>query len=207
MKNTTMGKVGSTITGLAIISFAVSMIVGLFLDTIFVSCFSSIFIALGFVPFMAALNTISADKSQKACQISAMCFATVYAVLVFIVYYAECTTVRLNAELSEETISVISYGHLGSLFFNYDLLGYAFMALSTFLTGLNLKVFDKSSKLLKILLMIHGVFFISCLFVPMFPIFTPGVSSSVGTILLLIWCIYFLPICVLGYQYFAKHQI
>lgn len=204
MKNTTLGKFGAAITGCAVLAFAISMIIGLFSNTIFASCLSSMFIAIGFIPFMAAINSSNNDRTYKSCSISAMCFAAVYAVLIFIVYYAECTTIHLNTSLSEETLSIISYGHLGSLFFNYDLLGYAFMALSTFLTGLNLKSSNKSEKCLKALLMIHGVFFISCLFVPMFPVFTSETDSLIGTILLEIWCIYFMPICILGYRYFAN---
>lgn len=202
MKNIVLGKIGSAVTGLSVLSFAISMIFGLFQNTIFASCLSSIFIAIGFIPFMAALNAGS-DKENKACGTVAMCFASIYAVLVFIVYYSECTTVRMNTDLSKEALSIISYGHLGSLFFNYDLLGYAFMALSTFFTGLNIKASDKKSKWLKALLMIHGIFFISCLFVPMFPVFTSGTDSLIGTILLEVWCIYFLPICILGYKYFS----
>lgn len=205
MKNVNVGKIGSAITGLSVLAFAILMIAGLFTDAIFACCLSSIFIAIGFIPFMAALNACNAEK-QSACSISAMCFAVVYAVLVFIVYYAECTTVRMNTDLSGEALSIVSYGHLGSLFFNYDLLGYAFMALSTFLTGLSFKAVDKNGRILKLLLMIHGVFFISCLFVPMFPVFTDGTSNLVGTILLEIWCLYFLPICILGYKYFVQQN-
>lgn len=196
MKNTTFGKIGSAVTGLAVLAFAISMIFGLFLNTIFASCLSSIFIAIGFIPFMAALNENN-DKENKSCGVVAMCFASIYAVLVFIVYYAECTTVHMNTGLSEEVLSIISYGNTGSLFFNYDLLGYAFMALSTFFTGLNIKAVDKKSKCLKILLMIHGIFFVSCFFVPMFPVFTSETDDIFGTILLEVWCIYFLPICIL----------
>lgn len=204
MKNTTVGKIGSFITGLAVLAFAISMLIGLFLDAIFASCLSSMFIAIGFLPFMIALYSINEEKEKKASGIAGIAFAVVYAVLVFIVYYAECTTIRMNTGLSKETLSIISYGHLGSLFFNYDLLGYAFMALATFLVGSTMNVDNRNEKYLKAMLMIHGVFFISCLFMPMFPIFTVGTSNVMGTIILEIWCIYFLPICILGYRYFDK---
>lgn len=204
MKNTALGKLGAAVTGCAVFAFAIFMVIGLFSKMLFACCLSSIFIAIGFIPFMAALNA-SNDKNRSACGTAAMCFAAIYAVLIFIVYYAECTTIHMNTNsLSEETLSIISYGYTGSLFFNYDLLGYAFMALSTFFTGLNLKASEKKSKWLKALLTIHGVFFISCLFVPMFPVFTPGTDNLFGTILLEIWCAYFIPICILGYKYFAN---
>lgn len=205
MENASVGKTGSAIMGLSILAFAISMFAGLFTNAMFACCLSSIFIAIGFIPFMAAINAHNTEK-QSACTISAMCFAVIYAILIFLVYYAECTTVRMNTDLSEETLSIISFGHLGSLFFNYDLLGYAFMALSTFLTGLSFKAVDKNGRILKLLLMIHGVFFISCLFVPVFPVFTDGTGNLAGTLLLEIWCLYFLPICILGYKYFAEQN-
>lgn len=199
-----MGKIGSFITGAAVLAFAISMIIGLFSDALFASCLSSMFIAIGFLPFMIALYSLNEEKEKKACGIAGIAFAIIYAILIFIVYYAECTTIRMNEGLSEETLSIISYGHLGSLFFNYDLLGYAFMALSTFLLGTTINAGNKRDKCFKAMLMIHGIFFICCLFIPMFPVFTAGTSNLIGTILLEIWCIYFLPICVLGYGYFNE---
>ncbi len=206
MTNTTVGRIGSAVTGLAVLAFAVSMIFGLFSDALFASCLSSMFIAIGFLPFMSALYSLNAEEDRKACGLAGVGFGAVYAVLVLLVYYAQCTTIHLNPGLSEETLSIIDYGHLGSLFFNYDLLGYGFMALSTFLIGSVLKAENGEGKWLKRMLMVHGVFFVSCFFVPMFPVFTAGTSNAVGTILLEVWCIYFLPICVLGYRYFARRK-
>ncbi len=99
---------------------------------------------------------------------------------------------------------IIDYGNTGSLFFNYDLLGYAFMALSTFFGGFLVDKSKKCGKPLAIMLKIHGIFFLSCLFVPMFPVFT-GASgdAAAGTVLLEIWCLYFMPICFFGYRYFG----
>ena len=206
MENRTFGKLGAAVTGASVFAFAVSMLLGLFVDTLFLSCLASMFIAIGFVAFMAALYVQGAAPGRKAAGITGMAFGGVYAVLVLLVYFAQCTTVRLNQNLSREALSIISYGYLGSLFFNYDLLGYAFMALSTFLMGLTLAPETGTGKALKTLLMVHGVFFLSCLFVPMFPVFTPGTSSLVGTLLLEVWCLYFLPVCVLGFRYFAGEK-
>lgn len=202
MNNRSLGKIGSAVTGIATFCFALTMIIGLFTDFFFAGCFVCIFLAIGFVLFMAALNS-SEDQMQKGCQIAAMSFASIYAVFIFIVYFAQCTTIRLNTHLSEEALSIISYSHLGSLFFNYDLLGYGFMALSTFLTGLSFKAENKGDHILRKLLMIHGVFFLCCLIVPMFPVFDESSASYItGVVLLEIWCAYFLPICLLGYKHF-----
>jgi hypothetical protein len=83
------------------------------------------------------------------------------------------------------------------------------MALSTFFTGLTVKVKDSSDKWLKALLMIHGVFFLGCFFMPIWGIFKPveaGEMGMGGAIALIIWCIYFLPIGVLAYRHFSKSE-
>ncbi len=206
MNNNAMGKIGAAVTGLAVLSFAVSMVVGLFSNTIFASCLASIFIAIGFIPFMVSLVSKSKNANRKAVGMTGILFAAVYAVIIFLVYYAEITTVRMNPLLSDETLSIISYGHLGSLFFNYDLLGYAFMGLSTFLVAFTLAPKSKGDRVLRGLLWGHGAFFLSCLFVPLFPVFTAGTSQVPGTILLEIWCAYFLPVCLLGYNTFRTKQ-
>ncbi len=206
--NKTFGKISSIITGLAVLSFAISMIIGLFFNTLFLSCLSSIFIAIGFVGFMISIYSINEDKEKKSIALTGIAFSIIYATIVFLVYYSECTTIRLNSNLSEETLSIISYGKTGSLFFNYDLLGYAFMALSTFLISFTIKNTEvKSNKVLKYMLLIHGIFFFACLIMPMFPIFTAGTSSIFGTVVLEVWCLYFLPICILGNKYFSTEKI
>lgn len=39
---------------------------------------------------------------MKALGISGIAFGIIYAILIFIVYYAQCTTISLNANLSNE---------------------------------------------------------------------------------------------------------
>lgn len=199
--NRVVGKTGAAVTGLAVLAFALSMVIA---PSIFVSCFASMFIAIGFVPFMCALFAVNKQPQYKAVGYTGIAFAVVYVVIILLVYYAQCTTVRMNTALSEETLSIISYGHLGSLFFNYDLLGYAFMGLSTFLIGFTVQANTKPQKVLQWMLWLHGVFFISCLLMPLFPVFKADTGSAVGTILLEIWCLYFLPVCILGYRYFQN---
>ncbi len=206
LRNNTMGKIGALVTGMAVLSFAVSMIFGLFYNTIFASCLASVFIAIGFIPFMVSLFSKNKAAGNKAVGLTGIIFAAIYATIIFLVYYAEITTVRMNGTLSDEALSIISYGHLGSLFFNYNLLGYAFMGLSTFLIAFCIEPKGKSDKILRGLLWGHGIFFLSCLFVPMFPVFTAGTSDMAGTILLEIWCVYFMPICILGYRYFNSNR-
>ena len=130
--------------------------------------------------------------------------AAVYAVLILLVYYAQTTTVRLET-LSDQASRVLDYQN-GGLLFNYDLLGYGIMALSTFFIGLSMKPVDQPDRWLKRLLMIHGVFFLSCFFMPMTGMFTnmaEGNTGNGGGIALLFWCIYFMPIGILAYRHFS----
>lgn len=202
MNNTAVGKIGALVTGVSVASFALSMLV----ESIFTSCLSSIFIAIGFVPFVVSIVAVNKHPERKAIGLTGIAFAAIYAVIIFLVYYAECTTVRMNGTLSKEALSIISYGHTGSLFFNYDLLGYGFMGLSTFLAAFLIEPQSKTDAALRTLLWVHGVFFPLCLVFPMFPLFTPESSPLTGVIILEVWCLYFLPICLLGYRYFAKRH-
>ena len=54
--NTIIGKISSAVTGIAVLAFAISMV---FAEGIFASCLSSMFIAMGFVPFMCAVFAVS----------------------------------------------------------------------------------------------------------------------------------------------------
>ena len=83
------------------------------------------------------------------------------------------------------------------------------MALSTFFVGLSIKVNCKWDKWLKLLMMIHGVFFFSCFIMPMTGVFSAmsnGDASMGGTAALIFWCVYFFPIGVLAYKHFGSGQ-
>ncbi len=127
-----------------------------------------------------------------------------YSTLIMIVYFTQCTTV-INDKLSVDALKILDFKRMG-LLFNLDLLGYGIMALSTFFIGLTLNVKNKKDKILKLLLLIHVIFFISCLIMPMTGIFanSDGSTSLGGVIALEIWCIYFLPIGVLSYLHFKE---
>ena len=206
--NERLGKIGSAVTGASVFAFAVDMIVRLVTesDIVFVSYLASFFIAVGYIILAASFVSTQKNKQLTAIGLTGVAFAVVYALLIFIVYYAMLTTVRMNDSLSEETLSIIKYEHLGSLFFNYNLLGYGFMGLSTFFIGFTVAPRKKGDSALRLLLWIHGVFFISCFLIPMFPVFTPDMDDGtvIGTLVLLVWCIYFLPICILSWRYFTK---
>ncbi len=206
--NFKVGKLGSVLTGISIVAFALSMIFSLVSDFnwIFLSYFSCMFLAIGYVMFACSVYSLNKNDDRKASGIIGVAFSIVYCVLICIVYYAQCTTVNLNSNLNNETLSIIDFSKIGSLFFNYDLLGYGFMAVSTFFLSFIVNTINDKNKVLKRLLFIHGIFFPCCFVLPMFPIFNANTGNVLGTILLEIWCVYFLPICIFGYKYFQNYE-
>ncbi len=138
-------------------------------------------------------------------EIAIIGFGTIYAVLIVIVYFAQTTTVRLET-LTPQASQILDFNK-GGLIFNYDLLGYGFMALSTFFTGITIEDKTKSDKVLKWLMMIHGIFFIVCLIMPMTGILVQTAdsdSSKGGVIALEGWCVYFIPIGILSFIHFKR---
>lgn len=131
--------------------------------------------------------------------------APVYATFIMLVYFSQLTTVN-NEQLNEQAANLLEFNKYG-LIFNYDLLGYGVMALSTFFTGLLMKPDNKTDKWLKALLMIHGVFYFSCTFMPMTGMFakmSSGGDGIGGRLALVAWCVYFLPIGILSFLHFKK---
>lgn len=206
MTNQRAGLLGAAITGTATALFALSMLAELIagLSTMFLSQLICIFIALGYVVFASSVTAINRGREYQAAGTAGIAFSAVYAVLILIVYYAGVTTVSLVPTLSDETLSIISYARAGSLFFNYDLLGYGMMALSTFFVGFTVRPETKGDRVFRVLLWVHGFFFPVCLALPMLGIFRPGDDAMTGTLVLELWCLYFLPLCVLGYRYIKR---
>ncbi len=83
------------------------------------------------------------DERHRVAAYVAMTFAAIYAVLVFLVYFAQTTSVRLDS-LGEQARGILDFSR-GGLLFNYDLLGYGMMALSTFFLGLTIDAFNAGS--------------------------------------------------------------
>ena len=158
--------------------------------------FVCIILAIGYIMMTAGLTSnVEKDKSLKSL---ALGFGAIYAVLIFIVYFTQVTVVNKgNAEA--EVLEVLDYGNMNLMFY-LDILGYGIMALSTFFLGLTIKTDDKASKVFKILLMVHGLFFLPCLIMPMTPLMDKkeGSSSNGGVIALELWCLYFIVLCVFG---------
>ena len=195
--NRKIGMIGSLINLVTVLAFAICMLI----KFDFGSYFVCIFLSLSFICMIAALANECTEETKVAGNV-AMILAGVYATFIIAVYYTQCTTVH-NEILTGDAERVLNMSSLG-LFFNFDVLGYGIMALSTFFIGLTLNVKNKKDKALKILLLVHGIFFLSCTFMPMTGMFAnhEGSSSMAGYIALEIWCLYFLPISILSWMHF-----
>ena len=164
------------------------------------------FIAFSFIPMMCAYSYYSTPDRKVAGYI-AVAFSSVYTVLILLVYFAQVTAVA-QSELNEQATQIIDYSKFG-LFFSYDLLGYGIMALATFFAGLTIDVKIKKDIWLQWLLIIHGVFFISCFIMPMLGLFSPemGGADWIGVAVLGFWCVYFIPIGVLSALHFKNKNL
>lgn len=195
-----ISKAGSAIVTVTVFLFALFLIINFSLGSYFVC----LILPIGFIMMTAGLHN-ECDSDHKVAANIGLLLAAVYGTLIMLVYFAQLTTVN-NEQLTEQAEKVLSMAK-GGLIFNYDMLGYGVMALSTFFTGLSMKPKNKTDKRLKALLMIHGVFYFSCTFMPMTGMFanmSSGGSGIGGRLALVVWCVYFLPIGILSYHHFRK---
>lgn len=196
--NQRISKTGAALVTLTVFLFSIFMIV----DFPFGSYLVCMFLPIGYIMMAAGFHYESAEEQRVSANVG-LIFSAIYAGLVFLVYYAQITSVRLET-LDEQALRILDFQR-GGLLFNYDLLGYGMMALSTFFIGLSIKPNSKSDKWLKYLMLLHGVFFISCFVMPMTGIFASMANGNNGngsTIALLFWCAYFMPIGILSYRHF-----
>ncbi len=199
--NRKIGMAGSLVNAGTVLAFALFMLAGM----TFASYFVCIFLSLSFICMAAAFSSECTDRTRTAGN-TALALSAVYSTLIMLVYFTQCTTV-MNEDLSGDVMRVLDYRYMG-LMFNIDLLGYGIMALSTFFIGLTVNVKNKKDKLLKILLMLHGLFFPGCFIMPVTGMFLghDGSPSAGGVIALEIWCLYFLPIGILSFLHFRERK-
>ncbi len=68
---------------------------------------------------------------------------------------------------------------------------------------------NRPDRWLKWLMIIHGAFFPGCFVMPMTGMFTSmaaGKTGNGGSIALLFWCLYFMPIGILAFRHFRASK-
>ena len=196
--NRMISKAGSAIVTVTVFLFAIFLIINFPMGSFFVC----LILPIGFIIMTAGLHNECEDDRKVTANIG-LILAAVYSTLIMLVYFSQLTTVN-NEQLNEQAAKLLEFDQYG-LIFNYDLLGYGVMALSTFFTGLSMKPKNKMDKWLRALLMIHGVFYFSCTFMPITGIFarmSSGGNGIGGRLALVAWCVYFLPIGILSFLHF-----
>ena len=201
--NKIISKVGSSIVTVTVFLFALFLMIN-FPTGYFFVC---LILPIGFIMMTAGVQNECEGERKVAANIG-LILAAVYATFIMLVYFAQLTTVK-NELLNEQAANLLVFGKFG-LIFNYDLLGYGVMALSTFFTGLSMKPKNKTDKWLRALMLIHGVFYFSCTFMPMTGMFakmSSGGDGIGGRLALVVWCVYFLPIGILSFMHFTKGEM
>ena len=200
--NKMIPQVGSAIVTVTVFLFALFLIINYSMGSFFVC----LILPIGFIMMTAGLhNEIESDR--KVAANIGLILAGVYSTFIMLVYFTQLTTVN-NEQLTEQAANLLEMGKCG-LIFNFDLLGYGVMALSTFFTGLSMKAKNKADKWLKAFMMIHGVFYFSCTFMPITGIFSKmssGGDGLGGRLALVAWCVYFLPVGILSFLHFKKDE-
>lgn len=198
--NKTLAVIGSAAVTATVLLFAVFLITGF----TFGSYAVCMILPMGYIMMAEGLRLESAPDRRAAADLG-MAFAVIYAVIILLVYFAQTTSLR---SLGSEAAAILDYRR-GGLMFNYDLLGYGMMALSTFFLGLSMRAKTRLTRWLSTLLMLHGLFFFGCFIMPMTGAFrgmADGSESSGGTVALIAWCAYFLPIGALALAHFLKKE-
>lgn len=198
--NKMIPKAGSAIVAATVFLFAMFLIINYSMGSFFVC----LILPIGFIMMTAGLHGECEDDRKVAANIG-LILAAVYATLIMLVYFTQLTTVN-NEQLNEQATNLLDFSKFG-LIFNYDLLGYGVMALSTFFTGLSMKPKNKTDKCLRALMIIHGVFYFSCTFMPITGMFAKMSSDGEGVggrLALVAWCVYFLPVGILSFLHFRK---
>lgn len=180
---------------------------GIIFGSNYLQYFASMLISLSYI-LLACSFASGVSGERKALAYGGIAFACVYAVFVDFVYFTQITTVA-NKAVSPEMLKFLSFETLGGFMFNLDQFGYGMMAVSTFLIGLTVIPQNKADKWLKALLLIHGVFGPACVIMPMLNIFNSSMGDSgaiIGMLVLLFWCVYFIPVGILSALHFKKGQ-
>ena len=183
--NKIVSKAGSLIVTVTVFLFALFLIIDFSMGSYFVC----LILPVGFIMMTAGLQS-ECEADRKVAANIGMILAAVYGTLIMLVYFAQLTTVN-NEQLNEQAAKLLEFNKCG-LIFNYDLLGY-------------MKAENKMDKWLRALLMIHGVFYFSCTFMPITGMFVNGASGGNGIggrLALVVWCVYFLPVGILSFLHF-----
>lgn len=201
--NRKIGFISSIVICCSVAVFLICLIIALFAQNAFTENLSYGVCAVLSWGWVATVCVYSCYTKKERCAAAKIGIAigVIYATIISIVYFTQLTTV-LHKSVDDKILQAFAFASAGSWLFNLDLLGYGLLSISTFFVGLTLQTENKVDKALKLLLMLHGVFFV-CMFVPILPLPATNQGND-GTIALILWCLFFLPICILSILHFKQ---
>lgn len=201
--NLKAGKYSSLAAGICTVIFGLLIILDFAVKIAMAQFLVCFLLAISFVILANSLYAV-ADPKKKLWGRIAVSFAVMYAVYICLVYYSQMTVIQLGA-VPKDSLPLIEYAP-GSWLFAIDMLGYAFLALSTLAAAF---LFTKKGleKKIKVLLIIHGALAIPTAVFPALPLFSGASaveSASIGgSLALLVWCAIFAPACFMLTRYFS----
>jgi hypothetical protein len=199
--NQKIGVGASAVNLIAVIGFALAMLI----SSNFLSYLSSIFIAFSFVGMICAFVYYGEERTRVAAY-CAMAFGVMYALCNSIVYFVQLSTVR-NSLLTDQAETLLDFNQFGMMF-HLDMLGYCLMSISTIFIGFTIEVKSRADRWLKWLLIVHGVFAISCFIIPILGLFGSATQGNelIGVLILEFWCLYFASIGILSMLHFVRKE-
>jgi hypothetical protein len=184
-------------------AFGVSLVAGLWAPTLMASFVAALLLAPAFVAMMVAIAVHASPEKRAFGQLGAT-FAAIYAVMVTVTYYLQLTVVRTaDDRLSAEALRLLAFTP-GSALFALDMLGYGFMTLAT-LAAAPVFVGPGLARRLRMWFFAHGLLVVPTVLAPaMMAGGEAGSSDFIGSLVLIGWSVFFLPLAGMVAVYFAR---
>lgn len=203
-----IGNAASLAIAVETIVFALSLILEMVLRARFATnlgYLSSLLIAITVVIMMSAFY-IHTRGPTSIFGLLALVSSVLYAPFCVGTYFLQLSVVTLNPGLSSAVLDVVRFKP-GSPIFALDMLGYAFLSLSTLAAGFALT--EARDKALRVLCFFHGALAVPTIASPIMSgvfLSASGETDNTGSYVLLFWCVVFVPIALLFARFFTRQQ-
>lgn len=207
--SSTIGRAAAISVALVTAVFALSLIWGLVFHTTLdqiVGYVASLFLAVSVVVMMASLYD-QTGRELRIFGLLALAAAVIYATFCAANYFIQVAVVALNPlDHPSDVIQLVRFVP-GSPAFAIDMLGYSFLCLSTLAAAFVLT--DPRDKTLRFLCYVSGALALPTLAAPIISgVFrsTSSQANDVGSYILLLWCLLFIPLALLFGKHFHASQ-
>jgi hypothetical protein len=201
-----LGLWAATLVALLVAAFGISLLAGLLIPHLAgggltASFVASFLLAPAFVAMMVCI-AVSATPRVRVWGHLGVAFASIYAVMVTTTYYLQLAVLpRAEEVFSAEIVTLLTFAP-GTPLFALDMLGYAFMTLATLSAA---PVFEGPglNAWIRGWFVAHGFLGVPTLLAPVLFIGpVGGASDLLGSLVLIGWSVFFLPLAVLvGFRF------